>query len=86
MNHIVKLPGDVEARLQAHAQAQGLSPDSYLAQLVERALPADNPPSAPKLPRRSAWGVLAHLGPPPSEEEIREVRREMWRNFPRDID
>ncbi len=38
----------------------------------------------PSTPRRSLRGVLAHLGPAPSAEDIDEVRREMWANFPRD--
>jgi len=31
-------------------------------------------------PRRSLLGVLAHLGPAPSAEDIDEARREMWGN------
>jgi hypothetical protein len=38
----------------------------------------------PKKPRRSLYGVLAEFGPAPSAEEIDEVRREMWGNFPRE--
>jgi hypothetical protein len=34
--------------------------------------------------KSSLWGALAHLGPAPSAEEINEVRREMWANFPRE--
>ncbi|MBN1287251.1 MAG: hypothetical protein JXB47_17765 [Anaerolineae bacterium] len=34
-------------------------------------------------PKRSSRGILAHLGPAPSAEEIDEARREMWGNFPR---
>jgi hypothetical protein len=34
-------------------------------------------------PRRSLLGLLADLGPAPSAEDIDEVRREMWKNFPR---
>ncbi len=37
-----------------------------------------------KKPLRSLYGALAHLGPAPSAEDIDEVRREMWKNFPRD--
>ena len=33
-------------------------------------------------PRRSAYGIAADLGPAPSAEDIDEVRREMWKNFP----
>ena len=39
--------------------------------------------SSPK-PKRSLYGILAHLGPAPSEEDIAEARREAWANFPRE--
>ena len=39
---------------------------------------------APLMPKRSLRGALADLGPAPSAEDIDEVRREMWPNFPRD--
>ena len=32
---------------------------------------------------RSLWGLCADLGSAPSMEDIEEVRREMWANFPR---
>jgi len=35
-------------------------------------------------PRRSLLGLCADLGSAPSAEEIDEVRREMWKNFPRE--
>lgn len=35
-------------------------------------------------PLVSLFGALAHLGAAPSAEDINEVRREMWSNFPRD--
>ena len=37
-------------------------------------------------PRRSLEGLWADLGVDITEEEIAEVRREMWGNFPRDIE
>ena len=37
-----------------------------------------------KTPHRSLWGVLQHLGPAPSAEDIDEARREAWANFPRE--
>ena len=40
--------------------------------------------AASKKPLRASYGVLAHLGPAPSAEEIDEARREMWGKFPRD--
>ena len=35
-------------------------------------------------PRKSLWGLCADLGPVPSAEEIDEVRRQEWANFPRE--
>ena len=35
-------------------------------------------------PKFTTHGLLADLGPAPSAEDIDEVRREMWANFPRD--
>jgi len=36
-------------------------------------------------PRKSIIGALAHLNLDVSEEDIAEMRREMWGNFPRDF-
>lgn len=41
-------------------------------------------PTPPKPPTKSLFGILRDLGPAPSEEDIAEIRREMWANFPRD--
>ena len=35
-------------------------------------------------PLRSLYGALADLGPAPSAEDIDEMRREAWANFPAD--
>lgn len=43
-------------------------------------------PPVHKPARRSLHGILAHLGPAPSEEDFKEARREAWKNFPRDAD
>ncbi|CAN5916579.1 hypothetical protein BH23PLA1_BH23PLA1_14810 [soil metagenome] len=37
-----------------------------------------------KKPFRSFRGALAHLGPAPSAEDIDEMRREAFANFPRE--
>jgi hypothetical protein len=50
-----------------------------VAEHLEQDLSNDHP-----RPRRSLYGLWAHLGPAPSAEEIDEVRKEMWANFPRD--
>jgi len=39
---------------------------------------------AVKLPRRSLEGIWADLDVNISEEDISEVRQEMWKNFPRE--
>jgi hypothetical protein len=39
---------------------------------------------AERKPLRFSYGALADLGSAPSAEEIDEVRREMWRGFPRE--
>ena len=36
-------------------------------------------------PRKSLYGLCADLRTPISVEEIRELRREMWSGFPREI-
>ncbi len=51
-----------------------------VATTLERELTTETPPK----PRRSLYGLLAHLGTAPSEEDIDDVRREMWSNFPRE--
>ena len=37
-----------------------------------------------KKPRRSLYGALADLNVKITEEDIREARKEMWGNFPRE--
>lgn len=37
-----------------------------------------------KKPRRSLYGALADLNVNVTEEDIREARKEMWGNFPRE--
>jgi hypothetical protein len=41
--------------------------------------------NGPKKPRKSLAGAWADLGTNLSEEDIREVRSEMWKGFPRDF-
>ncbi len=35
-------------------------------------------------PHHSLYGLCADLGPSPTDEDIEEIRREMWANFPRE--
>lgn len=45
----------------------------------------DKPGATTKKPRISSEGILAGLNIHLKEEDLAEVRREMWANFPRDI-
>jgi hypothetical protein len=53
-----------------------------LGPAVEQALDKGELPGKP--PRPNLYGALADLGPAPSAEDIDEIRREMWANFPRE--
>ena len=65
--------------------AKELSPADQL-RLVERLLPdlETKVETVNMRPLRSSYGALRDVRPAPSAEDIDEVRREMWRNFPRD--
>lgn len=63
--------------------AKKLAPDDQV-RLVVRLTPAieyllNRSELSEKRPRRqSLYGILAHLGPAPSAEDIDEVQKEMW--------
>lgn len=56
--------------------------------LVERMMPQieHELAGATKAPKKSLLGICKDLGPAPSAETIDEVRREVWRNFPREVE
>ena len=61
-----------------------LSPRERLS-VIAQALPETEREMAETVsPKRSLRGLCADLGPAPSAEEIHEVRREAWANFPRE--
>lgn len=82
MTLTIELSDDLEAALKAHAEAQGVSAGGYARRVLEQALAARKDP--PLKPKKSAYGILAQYGPGPSEEEIDENRREMFRGFAED--
>ena len=55
-----------------------------LVEHMMNSLEAELVENEPKKPKKSLYGLLAHLGPGPSAEDIDEVRSEMLRNFPRE--
>ncbi len=56
--------------------------------LVERMMPEIERElaSSARTPKRSLLGICADLGPAPSAEVIDAARREMWTNFPREVE
>ena len=82
MNLTIKLPDDLVTALQAQAQAQGLSAVGLAQRIFQQALDKEN--SQPTRSKKSAYGILAQYGPGPSEQEIDENRREMFRGFAED--
>jgi hypothetical protein len=63
--------------------AQGVTLAGLTRQVLEEAV---KPPEAQKLkPKKSGYGLLAKYGPGPSEQEIDENRREMFRGFAQDV-
>jgi hypothetical protein len=67
--------------LEAQAREAQMPPERYLSKVVERALHVGEAAEEPRKPRKSAYGLLAKYGPGPTEEEIEENRREMFRGF-----
>jgi hypothetical protein len=49
-------------------------------------LQGDTDADSVQRPFKSFLGALEHLGCDISEEDIAEARREMWGNFPRDVE
>ncbi len=82
MTLIIEISGQLEAALKAQAQAQGISPSGYASHLLEQALASQA--EQPSKPKKSALGLWSQYGPGPTEEEIDENRREMFRNFGED--
>lgn len=82
MNLTIDLPDDLGAALEAKALAEGISPAAFTRHMLEEAVKL---PEGKKLkPKKSGYGLLAKYGPGPSDEEIDEVRREMFRGFAQD--
>ena len=82
MHLTIELPDDLAAALQTQAQAQGISPVGLVQNVLQHALAAEK--KQPQKPKKSAYGILAQYGPGPSEEDIDENRRDMFRGFDED--
>jgi len=75
----ITLPLREKARLMAAAKAKGLTPEALVREALDKILA--EAPAPPVKPKKSAYGLLAKYGPGPTEEEIDENRREMFRGF-----
>lgn len=71
-----------EAQLVALAKQRGVSADELVREAIDKMLEAAPDPIAK--PKKSAFGLLERYGPGPTEEEIDENRREMFRGFAED--
>jgi hypothetical protein len=78
----VSLEPQKEAKLLEIARQKGVSADALVREAIDRMLAMF--PEQPVKPRKSAYGLLEKYGPGPSEEEIEENRREMFRSFGED--
>jgi hypothetical protein len=88
MNVTIELSEQNAAVLEAQARAAHMPPESYLSKIVVRALLSQHSGEPPEhfaaqqlKPKKSAYGLLSKYGPGPTEEEIDENRREMFRGF-----
>jgi hypothetical protein len=75
----IEIPDDQAAALRAKAAAQGLSLEDWF-----RKMAGDQAPRGDAVPKKSAYGLLAKYGPGPSEEDIDDNRRDMFREFAED--
>ena len=90
MNVTINLSEQNAAALEVQALAADMPPESYLRDMVSRALqdyqcsrpsPEQTERQRPLKPKKSAHGLLAKYGRGPTEEEIDENRREMFSGF-----
>jgi hypothetical protein len=90
MDVTINLSEQNAAALEAQALAAHMPPESYLRDIVARALQDHQRSRSPHQqtggqrplkPKKSAHGLLAKYGPGPTEEEIDENRREMFSGF-----
>jgi len=64
---------------------RGMSPEAQ-RRVLDYAESLRRESSAAKLPLRDLHGLWANLGVSLTDDDIAEARREMWANFPREIE
>jgi hypothetical protein len=78
---VIDLSKELQAALEARAQARGIDPVRYAELILEQALGLDQETSGP--PFQTGRGILAQYGPAPSAEEIDANRADMFHGFGR---
>jgi hypothetical protein len=73
---VIEIPDEQAAALKAKAAAQGLTLKAWLGKLAEETSAAGQ-----RKPLKTGRGMLAKYGPAPSDKEIDENRRDMFRGF-----
>lgn len=84
MNLNIELPDDLGAAVKEQAQAQGISPGRYVSRVLENTLGSARA-EAQSGTFETGYGMWAKYGPAPSAEEIDENRRDMFRNFAKEL-
>ena len=72
---VIELPDKQAAALKAKAASQGLTLKGWLERLAEET------PTAVQKPLKTGRGILAKYGAAPSEEEIDQNRKDIFRGF-----
>ena len=75
---VIQIPDEQAAALKAKVAAKGLTLEAWFRKLAEEG------DAARPAPKKSAYGLLAQYGPGPSEAEIDENRKQMFRGFAED--
>ena len=76
----IDLSDEQAAALKAKAAARGLSLEGWFQMIASQEAPSPGVRQA----KKSAYGLLAQYGPGPSEEDIDDTRRDMFRGFAED--
>jgi len=77
----IQLPQELEVAVKVQANARGVSPETYVREILERNLEKPFEAESPTIPFKDGYGMWAKYGISLSEEEIDENRADMLRNF-----
>ena len=81
MNLTIELPDEVVTALAAQAEAEGISPASYVCRVIEHTFASETEHEQDDRPFETGLGMFAKYGPAPSAEEIDANRAELFACF-----